>query len=101
MIALLRHDIRLAISPQVGEWRGREDVAGALRDGMNSLGQWRLLPITANGQLGVAGYVRPPGETVFTPFVLTLLRFDHSTLVEVAAFEQPSMFPAFGLPASL
>jgi RNA polymerase sigma-70 factor (ECF subfamily) len=55
LIAMLRHDIRLAISPQVGEWRGRQDVAAALRSGMNSLGQWRLLPITANGQLGSSG----------------------------------------------
>jgi len=101
LIAMLRHDIRLAISPQVGEWRGRQDVAAVLRAGMNSLGQWRLLPITANGQLGAAGYVRRPGETVFMPYVLALLRCDHGTLVDVAAFEQPSMFRAFGLPASL
>jgi hypothetical protein len=27
----------LTISPQVGEWRGHQDVAAALRAGMNSL----------------------------------------------------------------
>ncbi len=101
LIALLRHDIRLAISPQVGEWRGHEDVAAALRADMNSPGQWRLLPIEANGQLGTAGYVRRPGETVFVPFVLGLLRFDQGALVDVAAFEMPSMFRAFGLPDTL
>lgn len=101
LIAVLRHDIRLAISPQIGEWQGRDDVAAALRDGMNSLGRWRLLPISANGQLGTAGYVCRPGETVFVPFVLTLLRFDQSSLVDVAAFEEPSLFRRFGLPARL
>lgn len=100
LIAVLRHDIRLAIS-QVGEWRGRDDVAAALRGGMTSLGQWRLLPINANGQLGVAGYVRGPGQTTFVPFALVLLRFDRDSLVDVAAFELPSLFPAFGLPTSL
>ncbi|MFB4277433.1 RNA polymerase subunit sigma-70 [Nonomuraea sp. MTCD27] len=100
LIAVLRHDIRLAIS-RVGEWRGRDDVAAALRRGMNSLGRWRLLPIPANGQPGVAGYVRRPGESVFVPFVLTLLRFDQGALVDVAAFEQPSLFARFGLPAVL
>jgi RNA polymerase sigma-70 factor (ECF subfamily) len=68
---------------------------------MNSLGQWRLLPIMANGQPGAAGYLRRPGETAFFRFVLAVLRFEHGQLIDIAAFEQPSMFPAFGLPARL
>jgi RNA polymerase sigma-70 factor, ECF subfamily len=100
LIAMLRQDIRLAI-PQVGEWNGLQDVSEALRDGMNALGQWRALPIRANGQPGVAGYLRRPGEATFTPFAITVLRIENGTLVEIAAFEQPSMFAAFGLPASL
>jgi RNA polymerase sigma-70 factor (ECF subfamily) len=101
LIAVLRHDIRLAISPQVGEWNGRPEVGDALRDGMTSLGQWRVLPIMANRQLGAAGYLRRPGQTAYVPFVLTVLRFEHGGLTDIAAFEQPSMFTAFGLPASL
>jgi RNA polymerase sigma-70 factor, ECF subfamily len=100
LIAVLRHDVRLAIS-QVGEWNGLPEVGDALRDGMNALGQWRLLPIMANGQPGAAGYLRRPGETAFVPFVLTVLRIEDDHLVDIAAFEQPSMFTAFGLPASL
>ena len=100
LIALLGHDVRLAIS-RVGEWNGRGEVGDALRDGMNALGQWRLLPIMANGQPGAAGYLRRPGESAFFPFVLTVLRLEHGRLVDIAAFEQPSMFTAFGLPASL
>jgi RNA polymerase sigma-70 factor (ECF subfamily) len=68
---------------------------------MNALGQWRLLPIMANGQPGAAGYLRRPGQTAFFPFVLTVLRVEHGRLIDMAAFEQPSMFTAFGLPASL
>jgi RNA polymerase sigma-70 factor (ECF subfamily) len=101
LIAMLRHDVRLAISPQVGEWNGRPEVGGALRDGMTSLGQWRLLPIMANGQPGAAGYLRRPGEAAFYPFVLSVLRPEDGRLADIAAFEQPSMFAAFGLPASL
>jgi RNA polymerase sigma-70 factor (ECF subfamily) len=101
LIALLRHDIRLAISPQVGEWNGQREVGDALRDGMTSLGQWRLLPIMANRQPAAAGYLRRPGETAFSPFVLAVLRHEHDRLIDIAAFEQPSMFTAFGLPASL
>jgi RNA polymerase sigma-70 factor, ECF subfamily len=101
LIALLRHDVRLAISPRVGEWNGRPEVGDALRDGMNALGQWRLLPIMANRQPGAAGYLRRPGQTAFFPFVLAVLRLEHGRLIDIAAFEQPSMFSAFGLPASL
>jgi RNA polymerase sigma-70 factor, ECF subfamily len=100
LIAVLRDDIRLAIS-NVGEWTGHGDVADALRGGMNSLGQWRLLPITANGLLGAAGYLRRPGQTDYRPFVLALLRIEHGGLTEISAFEQPSMFAAFGLPDHL
>jgi len=101
LIALLGHDVRLAISPQVGEWNGRPEVGDALRDGMNALGRWRVLPIMANGQPGAAGYLRRPGQTAFFPFALTVLRFEDGRLTDIAAFEQPSMFTAFGLPASL
>jgi RNA polymerase sigma-70 factor, ECF subfamily len=101
LIALLRHDVRLAISPQVGEWNGEQEVGDALRDGMTALGQWRVLPIVANGQPGAAGYLRRPGQTAFFPFALTVLRLERGRLVDIAAFEQPSMFAAFGLPASL
>jgi RNA polymerase sigma-70 factor (ECF subfamily) len=100
LIALLHQDVRLTI-PNVGEWHGKPETGDALRDGMNALGQWRLLPVTANGQPGAAGYLRRPGETTFRPFVLTVLRAEHGRLIDIAAFEQPSMFPAFGLPASL
>jgi RNA polymerase sigma-70 factor (ECF subfamily) len=101
LIAMLRHDIRLAISPQVGEWIGQQQVGDALRDGMTSLGQWRVLPVMANRQPAAAGYLRRPGETAFFPFVLAVLRHEDGQLTEIAAFEQPSMFTAFGLPARL
>jgi RNA polymerase sigma-70 factor (ECF subfamily) len=101
LIGILRKDVRLAISPEVGEWNGRDDVGDALRGGMNSLGRWRVLPIMANRQPGAAGYLRRPGETVFSPFVIAVLSLEDGGLTEIAAFEQPSLFRTFGLPASL
>jgi RNA polymerase sigma-70 factor, ECF subfamily len=100
LIAVLREDVRLAI-PNVGEWTGRDEVAAALRGGMTGLGRWRLLPVMANGQPAAAGYLRKPGEDLYRPFVLTVLRVENGALVEMSAFEQPAMFAAFGLPASL
>ena len=101
LIAILHHDVRLAISPRVGEWNGEQEVGDALRGGMNALGRWRVVPIMANGQFGAAGYLRRPGETAFFAFALTILRLEGGRVIDIAAFEQPSMFTAFGLPASL
>ncbi len=101
LIALLRDDVRLAISPQVGEWNGRAQVAAALRQGMTSLGDWRVLPTAANGQPAAAGYLRRPGETAFLPFVITVLDIERSGLADIAAFEAADLIAAFGLPASL
>jgi RNA polymerase sigma-70 factor, ECF subfamily len=101
LIAMLRRDIRLAISPEVGEWTGGDQVGDALRGGMTALGQWRMLPVMANRQPAAAGYLRRPGESAFSPFVLAVLAHKDGQLTEIAAFEQPSMFAAFGLPASL
>lgn len=64
LIAVLHEDVRLSISPAIGQWMGRDQVARALRADMNTLGCWRLLPITANGQPGVAGYLRRRGDGV-------------------------------------
>jgi hypothetical protein len=71
----------------VRRYRRELHVGDALREGMNILGRWRLLPIMANGQPGAAGYLRRPGQTAFFPFVLTVLRFEHGRVVDIAAFE--------------
>jgi RNA polymerase sigma-70 factor, ECF subfamily len=101
LIALLREDIRLTIHPDVGEWRGRADVAEALRGGMNSRGAWRVLPTRANGQPAAVGYLRGPGETVYRPFVIGVLDIVGDQLVAMTAFETPHLVAAFGLPAEL
>jgi RNA polymerase sigma-70 factor (ECF subfamily) len=99
LIAVLHDDVRLSISA-VGHWAGREQVADALRDGMNILGQWRLLPLAANGQPGAACYLRRVGDSTFRPFAICVLRIEDGKIAGIAAFEQPSLFPAFGLPPS-
>jgi RNA polymerase sigma-70 factor (ECF subfamily) len=101
LIALLREDVRLAISPQVGEWNGRDEVAAALRRGMTSLGAWRVLPTAANAHPAAAGYLRRPNQTTYLPFVISVLDIQPGGLVDIAAFEAPDLITAFGLPAYL
>ncbi|HEX5405133.1 MAG TPA: sigma-70 family RNA polymerase sigma factor [Pseudonocardiaceae bacterium] len=101
LIALLREDVRLTILPDVGEWRGKPDVAAALRSGMTSLGAWRVLPTRANGQPAVVGYVRRPDDTAFRPFVIGVFDLDGDRIVGMTAFEAAHLVPAFGLPDTL
>jgi RNA polymerase sigma-70 factor (ECF subfamily) len=101
LIALLREDIRLAILPLGGEWSGLPEVAAALRAGMTSLGTWRILPTTANGQPATAGYLRRPDDTVYRPFVICVFEIDGDQLTRITAFEGAHLISAFGLPDSL
>jgi RNA polymerase sigma-70 factor, ECF subfamily len=68
---------------------------------MTSLGAWRVLPTTANGQPAAAGYVRRPGDTAYRPFAISVLDTDGDRLTQITAFEVGHLFTAFGLPASL
>jgi RNA polymerase sigma-70 factor (ECF subfamily) len=101
VVALLRKDARLIISPNGGTWEGKTTVAAALESGMGSLGDWRMLPTRANRQPAAAGYLRRWGGTEYRAFVLTVLRVEDGALVEMTAFERPELFPAFGLPPIL
>ena len=100
LIELLRDDVRLSIT-SLGTWDGRETVAAGLKEGMNSLGAWRVLPVRANRQPAAAGYLRRWGDDTFRAFAITLLRVEDGGLKEMAAFERPVLFPLFGLPAVL
>jgi RNA polymerase sigma-70 factor (ECF subfamily) len=76
-------------------------VAAALCAGMTSLGTWRLLPTTANGQPATAGYLRRPDDTVYRPFVICVFEIGGDQLIRITAFEGAHLITAFGLPASL
>jgi RNA polymerase sigma-70 factor, ECF subfamily len=99
LIAVLHDDVRLSISA-VGHWTGRGQVARTLRANMNIIGRWRLLPLAANRQPGAACYLRRPGDDTFRPFAICVLRIEHGKFIDITAFEQPSLFAAFGLPPS-
>jgi RNA polymerase sigma-70 factor, ECF subfamily len=101
LVDLLREDIRLTIEPGIGEWTGKTAVARALRRDMNTPGQWRMLPTAANRQPAAAAYVRSADDTAFRPFALIVLRPQGGLLAAIDSFEIPSLFAAFGLPASL
>ena len=101
IIAVLRADARLSISPTGLSWDGREEITPSFLEGMGALGEWRCLPTRANGQPAVANYLRAWGEADYRAFTLVVLGIADGRLTEMATFAEPALFAAFGLPATL
>ena len=102
VIEMLHEQVRFTMPPQPTLYDGRAAVADFFRDafGPGIPGDYRLVPVAANGQLGAANYVRAPGDDVYRAISLDVLRFEDGRLAEIVTFE-PTMFRAFGLPDTL
>jgi RNA polymerase sigma-70 factor (ECF subfamily) len=59
---------------------------------------WRLRPIQANGQPGVAFYRFDAETRSYQPFVLQVLSFKHGLIADLTTFGYPQLFGRFGLP---
>lgn len=101
IIAVLRADARLSISPAGLCWDGRENITPSFMQGMSALGSWRCLPTRANGQPAVANYLRRWDQKDYRPFTLVVLGVQEGMLTEMATFARPALFAAFGLPPVL
>ncbi|MFE3259313.1 RNA polymerase subunit sigma-70 [Nocardia sp. NPDC059091] len=102
---LLSADVRLSMPPLPYSFVGRSEVAAfaenALRpDSTLHKGQWRGVPVRANRQPAMAGYLCRPDEQVYRAQVLNVVRVEDGQIVEITAFG-PEVFAAFGLPAAL
>jgi len=106
-LAIARRDIRITMPPNPLFFEGHADMAGLLerafgtRDGgQPGMGEWRLLATGANRMPAAASYLRAPGDTVFRPFKLDVLRVEGDLVAETTTFNA-AMFDAFGLPETL
>ena len=91
--------------PQPLWYRGRDAIASLLAEAMEPtspdyVGHFRLVPTKANRQPAAANYLRRPGDSVYRPLALDVLRVEESEVVEIVAFPA-DLFPAFGLPPTL
>jgi RNA polymerase sigma-70 factor (ECF subfamily) len=100
-IAIAAQEIRVTMPPAPMCFDGLAQVAtlierafGAARD---PEGDWRLVATRANRLPAAASYLRQPGDSLFRPFKLDVLRVEDGVVVEITTFG-PSRFPAFGLP---
>jgi RNA polymerase sigma-70 factor (ECF subfamily) len=102
-VAIFHEDLTFAMPPQPGLFHGREAIVKSWFDNGFGSAEWGDMTgiwTMANGQPALANYVRRPGETKFTPVALDVLRVVDGKVAEILTFE-PTLFPAFDLPATL
>jgi RNA polymerase sigma-70 factor (ECF subfamily) len=99
---LLRDDTRITMPPNPMVFEGRDLIVGALTTafGIESDGDWRLVPTAANRMPCAASYLRAHGDTEFRAFKLDVLRIVDGGVAEITTFGS-ALFPAFGLPPLL
>ncbi|MEU3463467.1 RNA polymerase subunit sigma-70 [Streptomyces sp. NPDC006733] len=105
MTELVREDAVLTMPPNPFWFTTRDALFAFVRPNLDPAspmfaGYWRHLPVHANGQPAVAGYLQRPGTSVFRAQLIDVLRVEEGRIAQITTFE-PHLFPAFGLPMTL
>src|ERR671916_26018 len=103
LAALMHEDVRFSMPPTPGVWTGRSTVVQGWIDGgfgSEAFGSMRCVVTRANGQPAVAGYVRKPGDAVYEPLAIDVLRVQDGVVTEIVTFDG-AVFEHFDLPATL
>jgi RNA polymerase sigma-70 factor, ECF subfamily len=102
-VELLSDEATFSMPPEPTLVIGRDEVMRFLREhgfGTPAFADLRLVPLRANRQPAAANYRRAPGDTLYRPMALDVLRFEGGRVAEMTAFD-PKLFEAFGLPPFL
>lgn len=99
IVALLTHDVLLAMPPLPLEYQGRE-LAGQFFRAVWSDRRYRLVPTRANGQPAFGIYSRDPRATVAHANGLLVLTLAGSRISGITRFET-NVLARFGLPRTL
>ena len=100
LTAILREDVRLEMPPVPLWYAGRANYLGFMRRIFQLRPAWRALPISANGQPALAAYAVGPDDE-FRAHSVQVLDVRSGLVTHNVTFVDPTLFPVFGLPASL
>jgi RNA polymerase sigma-70 factor (ECF subfamily) len=98
---LLRQDAVFEMPPIPTWFTGRERIAQFL--GARVLGRpgdFKLIPVAANGQPGFAGYLRGR-DGLHHAHAVQVLTVGTADIAHIVSFNQPGLVAAFGLPQTL
>jgi RNA polymerase sigma-70 factor (ECF subfamily) len=63
-------------------------------------GDWRMVPLAANGRLAAAAYHRGD-DGAYHPFAVVVLATTAAHITRISLFADPALFPRFDLPPTL
>ncbi|WP_157124880.1 sigma-70 family RNA polymerase sigma factor [Nocardia pseudovaccinii] len=98
---LLRDDVVLEMPPALLWFAGRAHVVEFFTDKCGSTpGEWRAIPTSANTQPAIAYYRRDETDT-YHAHSIHLLTLRDTAIDRITVFLDATLFPGFGLPATL
>jgi RNA polymerase sigma-70 factor (ECF subfamily) len=105
LAALLKREVVMTMPPLPVRYAGREAVAAFLArmPAAAERERFRFVPTRANRQPALAVYRLGPGadRRTFRAWAIFVLGADGDAIAEITAFADPTLMPAFGLPAEL
>jgi RNA polymerase sigma-70 factor (ECF subfamily) len=102
LVALLTEDVTWAMPPLPHWYRGLAAVTDfAVQVPLGGCGNWRHVPITANGQPAVGAYLRRGATGPFPGWSVTVFTLRGDRIAEITTFIGEEHLRAFGLPTSL
>jgi RNA polymerase sigma-70 factor (ECF subfamily) len=100
--ALLADDAILSMPPEPEWYAGRDAIRRFLGTVLPAwVGQYRLLPLRANGSLAVAVYRQRAIGQPHEATAITLVSARQGRIAQMIRFASPKLFPRFGLPDRL
>jgi RNA polymerase sigma-70 factor (ECF subfamily) len=101
-LAAVTADIRVTMPPNPMCFDGVEDLKTLLARafGPERDGEWRLLPTMVNRMPAAGSYLLRPGDSVYRPFKLDVLRVEGDRIAEITTFG-PELFAELHLPPTL
>jgi RNA polymerase sigma-70 factor (ECF subfamily) len=103
-VDLLREDAVYSMPPWSHWYQGRSAIRSFFEAVWMSYGAFRLVPIQANLQPGFAVYTRGPSYSPWRAHSIQLLSVNANSIVSLTKYVPPlgpSLFPSFGLAATL
>ena len=84
-LAIAAEDIRVTMPPLPVCFDGRDALLPRVERalGPDRDGDWRLLPTSANRMPAAVSYLRRPGDSLFRPFKVDVLRVENGRIAEI------------------
>ena len=100
LVALLHEDAVMEMPPYLTWFAGRAAVIGFMeRRCLGRPGDFRLVPVAANGQPAAASYLRG-ADGVHRAHAIQVLTVRTAGITRIDTFLDPGLFAAFGLPST-